>query len=665
MPNRFALIETEPMVELRGRKESASTAFRSVALFWFAGSLFFALPLEAREDGLQSLQLPPMSVESEPAPEMGFELPPPAYPLQPVDQLPSQGARHGLVNTTKGNLVFRVTDLRLGGRMPIEFARVYDSSSASPPLMTVPPVSLPKWAEDLGSNWITSYSAYLLPVFLQDPNSPPPFVAVGVTLPNGVLMATPDGDRLYWVEGADGVFRPWRDVPSRHMKLVRETTTRIVETQLDGTRWTYSLQPGAVSQYVLTRIQDRSGNAIILTYQNSYLFRIENTDGAWIEIRRPMFDTGSPSGGVQSFPPSRIVEIMDSTNRSVHFSYTLDALGRLTAAADALGNPWTYGYDSSGRLVSANDPLNNTYLTASYDATGRIQSYEANAGVWSFEYPAASNITRATDALENTWQYTRSGSTGITTWIQEPTGGAHQFKLDSANNPVRYVGPEGESATWTYDAKHRMTAVQPPGSNGSSITYSYDSSAGWVNSMTALDGGVTTFARDSSGRVIQETDPMNGWWTSTYSGLGDRLTLRLPNGNAAGGNGYQWSFTYDGLGNVVTAKDPLNREFHLEYTAQGDLRTMKRPDVSRLDPSTGTVHPFPVEWRYERDVLGRITSTTDPEGRTWTHTYDAAGRLVHVAGPATHLRYGYDDRSRLAEVVVEPDGSKGPRTAFS
>jgi hypothetical protein len=81
-----------------------------------------------------------------------------------VEQLPFHGAWHGYVNATTGGLVFRVVDMRLPGRMPLEIGRVYDSkiSSSLPP----PPPGMeaePRWGADLGKNWILSYSGYLIP----------------------------------------------------------------------------------------------------------------------------------------------------------------------------------------------------------------------------------------------------------------------------------------------------------------------------------------------------------------------------------------------------------------------------------------------------------------------------------------------------------------------
>src|SRR5262245_161625 len=69
--------------------------------------------LAAAETQLRGVEARQFSIEEEPAPQLGFRPPPATYPLSPVDQKASRGARHGFVNTTLGNLVFRVPALRL------------------------------------------------------------------------------------------------------------------------------------------------------------------------------------------------------------------------------------------------------------------------------------------------------------------------------------------------------------------------------------------------------------------------------------------------------------------------------------------------------------------------------------------------------------------------
>jgi len=574
----------------------------------------------AREEPIQSLSLPNVRPEVEPRADLGPDAPPPSYPLEEVNQNVFRGVRHGFVNTTVGNIAFGVLDLKLPGHMPIEFRRVYDSGITA--YLPPPPPGQqnePRWSEDLGPNWALGYAGYL------------------IAIAGGVVQATPEGDVLWWTEQTGGSFTRQFDAPTRHMKLQRSSSTVIVETQMDGTQYTYTWSVStAGSAYLLTEIKDRSNNKVNLTYTQGYLSHVQNTDGAWIEITRPVYTANYPS---TVFPRSRVVKLTDNTGRIVQFDY--DSGGRLTRATDVFGKNWTYAYDAtSNKLTSATTPLGDVYLTVSYDSQMRVSSYEANAGPWGFAYGAQTTVT---DGLNHAWKYTPS-STGITTAVLEPTLGQHTIGLDANHNPTSYTGPMGEHAYWTYDSNHRPLTHTPAGTS-STITYVYDATNGWANTITSVTGGVTTFVRDSAGRVTEERDAYNNKTTATYAVNGDRLTMRLPNGNAANPvSGYLWTLTYDAYGNPITATDPTNRQFQMDYTAQGNLWKLRRPD--HQDPVTHqTVYS---QWTYNRDMAGRVTTTVDPLGNTWSRTYDDAGRLTRVQGPAgTNLRYVYDARYRL------------------
>ena len=50
-------------------------------------------------------------------------------------------------------------------------------------------------------------------------------------------------------------------------------------------------------------------------------------------------------------------------------------------------------------------------------------------------------------------------------------------------------------------------------------------------------------------------------------------------------------------------------------------------------------------------------SITDPNGNTWTRSYDSGGRLTSQADPLSRVTsYTYDSRSRIARATL-PEGS--------
>jgi RHS repeat-associated protein len=604
-------------------------ALGSVVLLAFV--LLSAPPALAAEEGLQELRPRPLAIEWEVEPVAASELPPRSYPVEPVEQLPFHGAWHEFVNVTTGGLVFRMADLRLPGRMPLDFGRIYDSkiSDSLPP----PPPGGPaeaRWDEDLGKNWILGFTAYLIPAG------------------TGFNMATTDGDVVRWAYQGSGVWKPLNGTASKHLVLEQDGTG-LVETQADGTRWTFSYGVASGSTHGLTKIEDRSGNTIEMVYGMGRLVEIKNSDDSSITLHRENVNPGL-------FPVTRVTRIADDTGRELHFDY--DVQGLLTSVTDVLGHVWTFAYGLNKKLTSATDPLGNVYLTASYNAQHRVASYAGPNGPWSFTY--SGYRTLADDAFGKRWEYEHAGA-GITTEITEPEGGVHTLTLDSSKNPAGYVDPEGVAVSWTYNADHLPTSYTPAGVAPHAILYQYHATEHWVTSVIGLDGGVTAFVRDAAGRVTEEIKPDGGKWTATYDpARGDRLTLTLPLGNVPGGTGYDWSFEHDAFGQIVAATDPTGRVFEFEYTAAGDLWKFRRPDHHDTEQQL-----VQAEWTYGRDAAGRITAITDPLGHTWTRTYDAAGRLVAIEGPAgTRVEYGHDARHRITSATVV-DGVTDPVTTYT
>ena len=581
--------------------------------------------VQAAEEGVRELVLPGIVVEEEPRPEIGLDVPPATYPVRSVEQSPISGAEHGFVKTTTGTLVFGIDDLGVPGRMPINLGRVYDSkfSSAFPP--PAPGAKLePRWTQDLGENWILGFSSYLL------------------STQGGYDMATPEGDLIEW-QFSGGTYSKTVDVPSPYLSLALSSPTEMKVKLMDGTAWTYTSGVMSGVSHGLTKIEDRTGNAITLIYTSGYLSRIMNTDGRFIDILRPMFD---PSYPPVAFPTYRIVKLRDFLGREVVFDY--DGYSRLSAATDIHGNVWQYLYNAQKKVASASDPLGNTFLDATYDGNNRVASIGTNAGLWTVSYDTVFHETTVTDALSNEWEYHFESSTGITTAIHEPTGGIHTTALDANKNPITYTPPVGDASTWTYDSLHRALTHSPAGTT-QSIQYTYDSTAGWVDTVTDVDTGVKTFVRNADGRVLEEIDAMGNKTTATYAVNGDRLTLTKPKGNAPGGSGFTWTFTYDQFGQILTATDPMARVFEFDYSVYGAVTAIRRPDHD--DGQGGIVM---AERSYGRDSGDRLTSTTDPLGNTWSRTYDTAGRLEQVNGPAgTEYRYGFDARHRLTSVTIE------------
>src|SRR5262245_30631692 len=183
---------------------------RFVRCVWAVVSLTAILalagPAWAAEEDVRAIRYPKVLLESEPRPAEDLDLPPSTYPLTPLDRAVIHGSRHGFVSTSSGTLSFRGFEIRLPGRMPIEFAPVYSSgiSESLPPALPGQGGE-PRRVKDLGLNWILDYASYLT-------------VGTGT-----VNMWTPEGDTILWVDQGNGTFRRSPDVASHHLKLEKIT----------------------------------------------------------------------------------------------------------------------------------------------------------------------------------------------------------------------------------------------------------------------------------------------------------------------------------------------------------------------------------------------------------------------------------------------------------
>lgn len=109
-------------------------------------------------------------------------------------------------------------------------------------------------------------------------------------------------------------------------------------------------------------------------------------------------------------------------------------------------------------------------------------------------------------------------------------------------------------------------------------------------------------------------------------------------------------YEYDSFGRVEYIRNPLGGRSRNIYNAVGQL-------VRRVDPFGNTTH-----YKYvDPDVAnaGQLEMTTNPEGETVWHEFDAAGRVLKVRGTGTYwLDYIYDpEYGELTELKTYRDNN--------
>ena len=393
---------------------------------------------------------------------------------------------------------------------------------------------------------------------------------------------------------------------------------------------------------------------------------------------------------------NRIATIDALGNRT---SYEYDDQGRLLATLDPLGNRTTNTYDEDGNLTETTDALGRTTRTeynewgrrtASVDAAGRRMTYTYDAldrvvsttdptGTSTTTYNALGNIIARSDG---------HGRTATTTYdvlgrvisTTDFDGNTTTNGYDAVGNLVSSTDEQGRTTTYTYDVLNRRIASTDAAGNVSRVAYDV---LGNVTDQINANGVVTHFIYDALNRqvaVIQNYRPTmqpgadtNVRTDYTYNAVGNRTRVKDANGNVTEFHydalnrviekidplGNTWQYEYDLAGNLILRTDGNHKTIGFTYDATGRLTHIDYPepdaDVSftyneighriGMTDGLGTTH-----WNY--DELGRLTSVTDPNGKTVRYTYDAEGNRTGLVYPdGKQVAYNFDTDNNLAEVA--------------
>ena len=413
----------------------------------------------------------------------------------------------------------------------------------------------------------------------------------------------------------------------------------------------------------------------------------------------------NPLGGVKTYEYDSAGRLTKRTDEEGNqCSYAYDAAGNLTAYTDAAGNTWTFAYDARGQLTSAGDQ-NEDALTYEYTPAGRLSKVTDKEGAQtSYAYDGAGRLTGLSDALGNSESFTydslgrmlaRTDALGNTTEyeyspsgnllrVKEPEGGTASYTYDSLGRMLTKTDALGNTTSYAYDLSGRVTALTDPEGGVTSFTYT---PSGQIASAVNAEGGTTLYEYDACGNLIRTTDPAGAVREYEYDAMNNQLKECLKvSGEQACATLYQYdkkgqrikeisplkeekAYAYDGNGNLISILDEDQNQTTIRYDLNSQpvfmgysdgreaaFRYNKRGELVEVRDWTGTA-------LMERDLLGRLTKVTDPEGRTTGYVYDAAGNLSQTIYPdKSAASYAYDRNRRLTQ-VTDAEG-KAARYAY-
>ena len=399
----------------------------------------------------------------------------------------------------------------------------------------------------------------------------------------------------------------------------------------------------------------------------------------------------------------------DSTLLSISTSFEYDALSRVIAVTDPLGNISRTVYDENGKvfqnIVDYKKP-DGTFVTRiietnTFDAADRqVKKTDINGNQTHFKYDSRGNLIELKDASNHITRFEYdsmnrqikviNATGGISRSVYDLAGRVDQiidrngnttsFEYDKLGRQKKITNSLNKSTTKIYDGNGNLAYLNDP--NGHTINHSYDSLNRRIQTIDAEEG-ITKFTYDLLGNRTSLTDPQNNVTTFHYDGLG-RLTetvdplIQTPNDKTT-------TYTYDEVGNVLTMTDrngeqtryfydKINRlirtefltdgtEENREYDIFGDLTKVENGDVTyiftydnkhrlieKTDQRTG-IPDRSLAWTY--DAVGNILTKTGYDGFITQYQYNAANRLTAMRN-LDHLQisYFYDPAGRLVNRIL-------------
>jgi RHS repeat-associated protein len=266
----------------------------------------------------------------------------------------------------------------------------------------------------------------------------------------------------------------------------------------------------------------------------------------------------------------------------------------------------TFTYNAKGQVESIDGPLTGSVDTTTF-------TYEAAAG----------NLLSIVPSL--------IGATGFSGY-------------DAAGQPATVTDVNGQSDSFTYDARGRITEIlHAADSSTRTVTYN---TAGLPDMIIDEDGVFYAFEYDGTyGRLVRKNDMDGNYIRYAYD---SQCNLIERSRYSAAGDIYshrRWNYRHPVIpGRLFKEIKYDNSTSEYDYDADGNVSA-----VTDFNLNTTT---------YEYDPLKRLITVTEPESATTSYAYDRHGNLFSVMDAENReTTYTYDDMGR-AVAANSPDSGQ-------
>lgn len=330
--------------------------------------------------------------------------------------------------------------------------------------------------------------------------------------------------------------------------------------------------------------------------------------------------------------------------QSTHYEY--DALGRMTARTDGLGQRSTWTLDAFGRVITQTNPMSEATDFAYDGGDALVGVHAANGALTTYEVDGLGNVNQELSPDRGTLTYT----------------------YDAAGNAVLVRDARGAQTETSFDALNRpLTRAfrNPAGVIESTHSYVWDTAPNGMGRLASLDTGdvALDYAYDTAGRVATKTQTVGSSFLSVRyeydPGTGHLLGIQYPSGRYL-------DLTYDAAGRVADLtwdNSPIasNVTWHPFGGVESFMLSNGLVHLREQD-TAGRLSAFSLGGQFVDvgyDAAGRVTGFSHEfaQERDQAFDYDAADRLTGYQDFVRAINYTYDANGNRLDQIVGAGGT--------
>lgn len=419
--------------------------------------------------------------------------------------------------------------------------------------------------------------------------------------------------------GPNGADRIAKNVFDAAGQLVQ--TRKGVGTSVEVAESTYSYTPNGLKEYVV----DANGNRARFVY-----------DG-FDRLSQWQFPSPTAPSSFDYSTPANALATAGSVNAADYEQYGYDAAGNRTGLRKRDGRTLTFTYDALNRATSK---CVTTGACAQPNATtGRDVYYSYD--LLGHQLSATFDSATGSDGIAN--NYDGLGRLSSSTISIGGFSKTVSSLYDSDNNRTQITHSDGQSFTYAYDARDRLTDIYEGTGTFTQLDHvvynADDTLASRTEGPTGTPTASVAYSWDGMGRLTNQTD---AFASATGSNVSWAFTSSDPARNinpaseivdeSRDNDAYAWrgafavnrGYATNGLNQYTTAGAA-----NFTYDANGNLTS---------DGANTFVY----------DAENRLVSAT-AAGATTNLTYDPLGRLWRVQKGSADTRFLYDGEALVAE----------------